>query len=170
MISRLSRDSCLCRFSRRLSSLASINSWTRAAAVVKPTDIPLWQAAQAQPKGHVGLAGAAVADGDHVFTALDVFTPGQFHHQGLVHRWDGREVEGVQAFDGRESGGADPPLHHALVAVDEFQLGEAQQVLGMVHTLGGALGCHLTVLHEKGGLVHLSFSPDGHRVTHASEQ
>ena len=75
---------------------------------------------QTQPQGHVGLAGAAVADGDDVLPALDVFTPGQFHHQHLVQRRYGREVDGVQAFDGRESGGADPLLHHALVAVDEF--------------------------------------------------
>ena len=112
---------------------------------------PALAGGQPQPKGHVGLAGAAVADGDDVLPALDVFTPGQFHHQRLVQRRDGWEVEGVQALHGRESGGADPPLHHALVAVDEFQLGEAQQVLGMIHTLGGALGCHLPVLSQEAG-------------------
>ena len=48
MISRLSRESCRYRCSRRLSSLASINSWTSAAAVVKPTDIPLWQVSKEQ--------------------------------------------------------------------------------------------------------------------------
>ena len=42
--------------------------------------------------------------------------------------WPG--VEGVQTFHGRETGGPDPPLHHALVLVDEFQLSEARQVLG----------------------------------------
>ena len=50
---------------------------------------------------------------------------------------DGREVEVVQAFDGGEAGGADPALHHALVVVDEFQFRETQQVVGMVHILGG---------------------------------
>ena len=55
----------------------------------------------------MGLAGAAVADGDDVLTALDVFTPGQHQHQGLVQRRDGRESERR----------ADPPLHHALVPV-----------------------------------------------------
>ena len=99
----------------------------------------------------MGFAGAAVADGDDILPALDVFTPGQFHHQRLVQRGDGREVKGVQAFDGRESGGADPPLHHALVAVDEFQLREAQQVLGVIHTLGGALRGHLPVLSQEAG-------------------
>ena len=34
---------------------------------------------QTQSQGDVGLAGAAVADGDDVLTALDVFAPGQFH-------------------------------------------------------------------------------------------
>ena len=90
----------------------------------------------------MGLASAAVADGDDVLAALDVFAAGQFHDQGLVHRGDRREVKGVQALDCRESGGADPPLHHALVAVDEFQFGEAQQILRVVHILGGALGRH----------------------------
>ena len=85
---------------------------------------------QTQSQGHVGLAGAAVADGDDVFTALDVFAAGQLHHQGLVQRWDGREVEGVQALHRGEAGGADPPFHHALVAVDEFQLGQPEQVPG----------------------------------------
>ena len=45
MMSRPRRESCLWRFSSRLSSLASISSCIRVAAVVKPTDIPRWQAA-----------------------------------------------------------------------------------------------------------------------------
>ena len=60
-ISRLRRDSCRRRFSRRLSSLASISSWTRAAAVLTPPS--------AFP------AGAAGAGGDDVFTALDASAP-----------------------------------------------------------------------------------------------
>ena len=32
------------------SSLASMSSWTRAAAVVKPTDIPRWQTASPSPR------------------------------------------------------------------------------------------------------------------------
>ena len=53
MISRLSRDSCFCKFSRRLSSLASIISYTKPAAVVKPTDIPFLAGGQAQPQSAV---------------------------------------------------------------------------------------------------------------------
>ena len=103
----------------------------------------------------MGLAGAAVADGDDVLPALYVFTAGQFHHQGLVQRRDGREVEGVQAFHGRESGRPDPPFHHALVAVDEFQFGQTEQVLGVIHTLGGALRCHLPVFPQKTGQLQI---------------
>ncbi len=96
----------------------------------------------------MGLAGAAVADGDDVLAALDVCTAGHFHHQHLVKR---REVEGVQTLHRGESGGADPLLHHALVAVDELRSGEAQQVPGMVHTPCGALGGHLPVLSQEAG-------------------
>ena len=112
---------------------------------------PALAGGQSQTQGDVGLAGAAVADGDDVFTALDAFTPGQFHPQCLVHRGDGRKVEAVQAFHGGEAGGPDPPLHHALVPVNELKLGQPEQVLGMIHTLGGALGSHLSVLSEEAG-------------------
>ena len=119
----------------------------------------------------MALAGAAVADGDDVLPALDVLAAGQFHHQGLVQRRDGREVEGVQAFNGGESGRPDPPLHHALVAVDELKLGEAQQVLGMVHILGGAQGSHLPVFPEKGGqpeFLQVVFQQQRRPVVHAA--
>ena len=68
----------------------------------------------------MGLAGAAVAYGDDVLSILDVLAAGQFRHQLLVHRGDCREVEGVQALHVRETGGPDPPFHHALAAVDEL--------------------------------------------------
>ena len=102
---------------------------------------------QAQSQGDVGLAGAAVADGDDVLPALDVLAAGQFQHQLLVHRGDGGEVEGVQTFDRGEPGGLDPPLHHALVPVDELQFCQAEQVLGVVCALGG----HLPIFPQGGG-------------------
>ena len=96
-ISRLRRDSCRRRFSRRLSSLASISSWTRAAAVLTPHRHHALAGGQSQTQGRVGLAGAAGAYGDDVFTAPYVFATCQFHHQRPVHRRDGREVQGAQA-------------------------------------------------------------------------
>ena len=41
MISGPRRESYRCRSRSRLSSLAYISSWTRAAALVNPTDMPL---------------------------------------------------------------------------------------------------------------------------------
>ena len=49
MISKFRRASSFYRFSSRRSSRASISSWTRDAAVVNPTDMPLWQAARPVP-------------------------------------------------------------------------------------------------------------------------
>ena len=119
----------------------------------------------------MGLAGAAVADGDDVLSMLDVFASGQLHHQGLVQRGDGWEVEGVQGLDGGEAGGADPALHHALAAVDEFQFRQPEQVLGVVHALGGALGRHLVVFPEEAGqlqLLQMVFQQQGGPVVHAA--
>ena len=119
----------------------------------------------------MGLAGAAVADGDDVLAALDVFAAGQFHHQGLVHRGDGREVEGVQALDLLEAGGADPSLHHALVAVDEFLFGQLEQILRVVHIIGGALGGHLLVLPQEAGqpqLLQVVFQKQCGPLAHAA--
>ena len=82
MISRPRRDICLGRFSSLLSSRASINSCTSAAAVVEAHRHPALARGQAQSQGDVGLAGAAVADGNDVLTALDVFATGQFHQAG----------------------------------------------------------------------------------------
>ena len=103
----------------------------------------------------MGLAGAAVADGDDVLSALDVFAAGQLHDQWLVQRRDGQEVEGVQALGGGEACRADAALHHALVAVDEFQFGETQQVVRVIGAFGGALGGQLAVLPEEGGQLQL---------------
>ena len=103
--------------------------------------------------------------------ALDVFAAGQFHHQGLVHRGDGQEVEGVQALDRRETGRPDPTLHHALVALDEFQLSQAEQVFGVVHILGGALGRHLPVLPQEAGqlqFLQVVFQQQRGPVVHAA--
>ena len=43
--------SCFCKRCRRRSSTASMSSWTRAAAVVKRTFLPFWQAARPNPMG-----------------------------------------------------------------------------------------------------------------------
>ena len=50
---------------------------------------------------------------------------------------------------GKRRPGSGP--RHALVSVNEFQFGETQQVVRVVHILGGALGGQLAVLPEEGG-------------------
>ena len=105
MMRSLRRASCRCRLSSRRSSLASMTArGPGPAAVGEAYGHSLLAGGQAQTQGHVGLAGATVADGDDILPMLDVFTPGQFHDQLFVHRGYGQEVEGVQAFDGRETG------------------------------------------------------------------
>ena len=105
---------------------------------------------QAQAEGHMGLAGAAVADGDDVLAAPDVFAAGQFCHQGLVHRGDGGEVKGVQALHRGEPGGPDAPLHHALRRSMSSSSAKRSRYSGWSafrrHT-----GRHLLVLPEKTG-------------------
>ena len=150
-MSSLWRDSCRCRLSSRRSSpgLHEFVDQGRGGGETHGQS-PL-TGGQAQAQGDVGLAGAAVADGDDVLSAFDVLTPGQLHDQWFVHRGDGEEVEGVQAFYSGEARRPDTALHHALVAVDEFQFGEAKQVVGMAYAFSRALASQLAVLSEEGG-------------------
>ncbi len=46
------------------------------------------------------LSSAAVAERDDVLTTVDVFASRQSQDQHLVERWDGLEVEAVEAIDG----------------------------------------------------------------------
>jgi hypothetical protein len=54
---------------------------------------------QAEGQRDVGLAGAAVAQQQHVLAAQQELRARQFQHHGLVQRGDGQEVEAVQALD-----------------------------------------------------------------------
>ena len=60
------------------------------------------------------------------------------------------EVEAVEALHGREPGLLDAALDHAPLALDQLQLGQAQQEAGMVDALGGALPGELVVLAQEG--------------------
>ena len=122
-----------------LRSVPPTRHWYQAAtisakpAAVKLTAIPRWQAARPSPRATrvlpVPLLPTAMTFSRRWMYAqrASSITSALFT-EGIV-----REVEGVQALDGGEAGGVDPALHHALVAVDEFQFGQAQQVLGVVH-------------------------------------
>ena len=97
------------------------------------------------------LAGAAVADRDHVVAASDVLAAGELQDQSLVERRDRREVETVEAFHRREPCLLDAALDHSPFPLDQFEFGQAQQqVARMVDALGGALLGELVICAQKG--------------------
>ena len=128
-----------------------MSSWTRAAAVVKPTDIPLWQAARPRPRA-MWVLPAPLLPTAMMFSRRSMYSQRASSMTScFVHRGDGQEVEGVQAFDRGEARGADPALYHALVAVDEFQFGQPEQVVRVISAFLGAPDGQLAVLPLEGG-------------------
>jgi hypothetical protein len=105
---------------------------------------------EAKPEGDVGLAGAAVAERDHVLPLLHVAAAGELQDQHLVQGRDRGEVEAVQALDRREVGLADTPLDHPPLAVEQLELGQAQQVGDVVHAFRRALPGQLVMLAQEG--------------------
>jgi hypothetical protein len=102
-----------------------------------------------QSQSNVAPAGAAVADRDHVLAASNVPAAGQLQHQCLVERGDRREVETVQAFHCREPCLLDAASARPPFPVDQFELGQAQQIAGMIDPLGGALPGELVVFTQE---------------------
>lgn len=67
---------------------------------------------QTKPQSDVGFARPGWPKSDDILVAIHVITTGQFHHQNLVQRGHGLEVEAVETFDSREFCRLDPPFHH----------------------------------------------------------
>jgi len=61
------------------------------------------------------------------------------------------KVEGVQALHRRKAGGVNAPFDETTLAVDQLQLGQAQQIAGVIGTLPGAFAGDLLVLAQEGG-------------------
>src|SRR6516164_4375950 len=100
---------------------------------------------QAEPQRNVALAGAGVADRDDILTPLDVFAARKLQNESLVQRRQCREVEAVEAFDSWELGGLDAAFDHAPLTLDQLQLGQLQQIAGIIGALVSALTCQLVV-------------------------
>ena len=104
---------------------------------------------QTKAERDVRLARATGAESNNVLAPLDPFAPGQFQHLHLVELRDGREVEAVQAFDGREPGGLDAPLDHPPFPVDQFQFDEPGEISDMVHAFRRTLPGQLLMLAQE---------------------
>jgi hypothetical protein len=98
----------------------------------------------------VGLAGAAGPERDEVLAARDVLAAGELEDQGLVERGDGLEVEAIQALASGEAGGPDAPLDEPLLAVDQLELGEAQEIADMVDAFARTPPRLFVVLAQEG--------------------
>jgi hypothetical protein len=83
------------------------------------------------------------------FATGRVLGTGEFQDEGLVERRNRREVEAVEAFDGREPRFLDPTLHHAAFSIDQLQFDEAQEKADMVETFGSALPSKLLILAQE---------------------
>jgi hypothetical protein len=87
----------------------------------------------------------------------------------LRHR---RKIEGVQALHRREASLANAPFDETALAVDQFKLGQAQQIARVIDALPGAFAGHLLVLAQKGRqLEHFQMMGQQHlrqRGTHAA--
>src|SRR6266699_264657 len=104
---------------------------------------------QPQSESNMGLPRAAVADRNHVLSASDVLTAGKLQHQCLVERRDRRKLETVQALHRREPRLLDAALDHPLFPVDQFELGQAQQITRVVDAFGSALLGKLVVFAQE---------------------
>src|SRR5437763_8533612 len=96
------------------------------------------------------LAGTAVADRDHLVAASEVLAASELQDQCLIERRDRSEVETVQALHCREPCLLDAALDHPPFSVDQLELGQAQEIAGMVDALGGALLGELVVFAQEG--------------------
>ncbi len=88
----------------------------------------------------VGLAGAGVADQEHVLALVDELAAGELGDQHLVDRRSGGEVEALEGLDGREPGGLQPSLGRLALPLEQLELAELQQVGEVIGVVGRGLG------------------------------
>ncbi len=69
----------------------------------------------------------------------DFGAAGKLQHQCPIERRNRRELETVQALDRREPRLLDAAFDHPLFPVDQFELGQAQQITRVVDAFGSAL-------------------------------
>ncbi len=80
----------------------------------------------------MSLAGAGVADHEHVFPGFEVFPGGELPDQGLVDRALGAKIEVLQRLEHRELRALDAALGRSLFALDQLTLGELEQKVPVI--------------------------------------
>jgi hypothetical protein len=102
------------------------------------------------------LARAGIPQSNQIVAGDDIFASGQFENERLIERWDGGEVESVETLHRRKMRGADAPLDNPPFAIDEFELGEAQQIARMIEGLARRLGGDFVIFAQEGGQFELA--------------
>ena len=169
MISSFSRASLFCRFSSLISSLASISSFTRADAVVKPTVSPFWQAASPSPSAMCVLP-VPLLPMAMTFSRLSMYSQRASCVTSCLFT-DGMagKSKASRLLIGGEARCLDPASHQAVMSVYELQFRQPQQVVRIVHALRGALRRDLAVLPQEGRqlqLLQVMFQQQCRSVTH----
>jgi lipopolysaccharide biosynthesis regulator YciM len=100
-------------------------------------------------EGNVRLAGAAITELDDVLVADHVLRTRQLHDQHLVECRDRQEVERVEALHRRELCCPDTAIDQTALALDQLQLGESQQIAGMVDAFSRTFASDLLVLGQE---------------------
>ena len=124
-------------------------------AVVKPTDIPLWQAARPSPRAMwvlpVPLLPTAMTFSRRwMYSQRASSITSALFSDGMA----GKSKVSMLLTAGKRAARIRRSTI-ALVAVDELKFSQPEQVLGMIHTLGGALRGHLPVFPEEAGQLQL---------------
>ncbi|OQC04779.1 MAG: hypothetical protein BWX79_02426 [Alphaproteobacteria bacterium ADurb.Bin100] len=110
---------------------------------------------EGQSRGQMRLAGATVADQQHILPLIHVLPPQQLPHQFLVQRRLGFEVKGIQRLEHREARGLDAPLGRPPFASGRLHFGQAQQVRLVIISLLLAHCRQLLVLAQEAGQLQL---------------
>ena len=91
--------------------------------------------ASRKTRRQVGLAGARVADHQHVFPGIEVLAGGELSDQALVDRVPRSKIKIIQRLEHREPRALEAPLGGSLFAFD--QLGALRQKIPVIAPLAG---------------------------------
>ena len=115
-----------------LSSRASMSSWTSAAAVMKPTERPFWQAAKPRPRAMWVLPVPLLPSAMRFSRRLMYSQRASSRTNVLLSEGMTLKSKLSRALDHGEARRLDAPLDHAALAVDQLELGKTQKIANVV--------------------------------------